>query len=180
MTDEKKEEEEKIRKKPQKKKNGLTDVFDEPAPHQLLPPKPLPRRVVPPRQRVHVLLAQLQPPSAASLPVLLDDEQRPAAAAGVGVEPELLQPDVVHDPDLGVDVDLAPHRAQRGYERGRVAVHADPRAVEEDLGRRRHDRGRDLLEALGAPLVQEVLHGGLRAADRDVGHQGQVLDEPGC
>lgn len=132
---------------------------------------------MPPRQRVDVLLPQSQP---TPLVLGVDDEERTAAPSGVGVETQLLQPHVVHDPDLGVDVHLAPHRAERGHERPRVAVHAHPGAVEEDFRGRRHDGGGDFFQTLGAPLVEEVLYWGLGAPDGDVSHQGQVLDEPVC
>ena len=41
----------------------------------------------------------------------------------------------MHEPDLRVDVELAPQGAQGRGELLRLAVDADPRAVDEDLGR---------------------------------------------
>jgi len=108
----------------------------------------------------------------------LHDEERAAAPPGIRIQPQLLQRDVVHDADLGVDVHLAPHGAQGGHEGGRVAVHADPRAVEEDFGGARQRGRRHLLQALHGPFVEKIEHGGLGAPDGDVGHQGQVFDEP--
>lgn len=39
------------------------------------------------------------------------------------------------------------------------------------------DRGLDLVELLSGPLLQELEHGAGGRADRDVGHQRQVLNE---
>jgi hypothetical protein len=105
------------------------------------------------------------------------DEERAAAAALVGREPQLAQAHVVDDADLGVHVRLPPHRAQRGDELAGVAVDADPRAVDEDLGQARGGAGREVLEALGAPLVEELEDGRGGAADGDVRHEREVLDE---
>mmetsp|Transcript_5010 Transcript_5010/g.17733 ORF Transcript_5010/g.17733 Transcript_5010/m.17733 type:complete len:208 (+) Transcript_5010:1426-2049(+) len=83
-----------------------------------------------------VALAQLEPlrrgPGVARRRVL-DDQKRAADAAGVGVDAELLFLDVSNDRDLRINVHLPPERPQRRLERGRVAVDADPRAVDEDL-----------------------------------------------
>lgn len=51
--------------------------------------------------------------------LVLDDEQRPAAAARVSGDPQLLVLDVAHDAHLGADVHAPPQRAQswRGVRR---------------------------------------------------------------
>mmetsp|Transcript_1578 Transcript_1578/g.6248 ORF Transcript_1578/g.6248 Transcript_1578/m.6248 type:complete len:449 (+) Transcript_1578:638-1984(+) len=107
--------------------------------------------------------------------LVLHDEQRAAHAPAVGIQAHLLQPDVVHDRHLLLDVDGAPQVSQCADEHLGVAVHADPHAVDEHLGVLGDHRRLDLLEIFRRPLVEELEDGPARAADRDVRHQGQVL-----
>jgi hypothetical protein len=86
------------------------------------------------QQAPHVPLAQAQ-----ALPV--HDQQGPRRAPGVRVDAQLLGRKVVHDADLGVDVDLPPQRAERAHQLGGRAVDADPAAVDEDLRGLGDDRG---------------------------------------
>lgn len=51
-----------------------------------------------------------------------------------------------------------------------------PHAVDEDLGPLGH-LGRELLEVLHSPLLEELDDRRRRRADRDVGHEGEVFDE---
>lgn len=57
-------------------------------------------------------------------------------------------------------------------------MHADPAAVDEDLGGVGDGARGDLLEILHGPLLEELEdRRGLRA-DAYVGHEGEILDEP--
>ena len=109
--------------------------------------------------------------------LVVDDEQRPAASTVVGRQPELLEPDVVDDAHLGVEVRLPPEGPERGDELGGVSVHADPRTIDENLGGGGDGRRQDLLERLGVPVLERLEHRPRRAPDADVGHQRQVLDQ---
>ena len=116
------------------------DVLDQPVGDELGPAEPA-LLLVP--QLHDVLLADQQL-------LVLDDEDRAAAAPRVGEEAELAVGDVANHGDLGGNLDGPAELAQRVDELVGVVVHADPRAVDEDLGRGGDRRRRDLAEVLRA------------------------------
>ena len=146
-------------------------VLHRAAVHELLPAVPLARGARPAREVQDVLLFD------DGRPVGAHDEQGPARPPRVRVQPQLAQAHVVHDADLRVQVDLAPHAAQGGHQVRRVAVDAHPHPVDKHFRRARDDGGGHLLQRLQRPLIQKLQQRPGRAPDRHVRHQGQVLDQ---
>mmetsp|Transcript_16479 Transcript_16479/g.64296 ORF Transcript_16479/g.64296 Transcript_16479/m.64296 type:complete len:1268 (+) Transcript_16479:614-4417(+) len=110
--------------------------------------------------------------------LVVHNEQRPAAAAGVRVQPQLLVADVVHDRHLPVESVVAAQGAQTTGQLVGVVRDTHPGAVDEDLGCAWDVLRVHAVEHRDALFVQELHHRPGRGADCDVAHERQVLHKP--
>ena len=109
--------------------------------------------------------------------LIFNDKERTDASTIIGVQPQLLQADVVHHANFDGDVELASERSERAHEIGGIAVHANPHTVDKNLRRVGDDARRNLLQVLHRPLLEELENGRGRRTDGDERHEGEVLHQ---
>mmetsp|Transcript_35375 Transcript_35375/g.75415 ORF Transcript_35375/g.75415 Transcript_35375/m.75415 type:complete len:231 (-) Transcript_35375:1465-2157(-) len=111
------------------------------------------------------------------LGVVIHDVQRPSASATIGCYSDLEILQIQLNGDLGIDILLSSQSEQRVTELGRLLVHSDPTAIQEDLRAALDMLGRTLHQILNAELLQKILDEGLSRAEGDVAHERDVLHQ---